>query len=216
MISPFIKVMESMKNYHLYVWPPRHQNGFVKRKRTVSNLQPSLVKTGITARQHDSARAWRTLAYLAVFVPYLFILTSSWIFPEFKWQETPDWRPILALAEGALKEGDLYSARSLYSRTARVASWREDWVGLLAAACGIKRLDSRRDAYSSLHTILLRAMIAAESKRDQTGLSAIATAFKSIGEHRAASMVLSRIQQSWATRSDDPVADTAAQGCWSS
>jgi hypothetical protein len=182
----------------------------------VSNLQASPVKTGITALQHDCARAWRTLAYLAVFLPYLFILTSSWIFPELKWQETPDWRPILALAEGALKEGDLYSARSLYSRTARVASWRDDWVGLLAAACGIKKLDSRRDAYSSLHTILLRGMIAAESKRDQTGLSAVAKAFESIGEPRAASMVLSRIQHSWIAHPNDPVADTAGRDCWSS
>jgi len=140
---------------------------------------------------------WRAIAYLAVILPLLFLVGSLWIRPNSEWQETPDWKPVLALAEASQRKGDLYEARHLYSRAGRLASWREDWKGLLAAACGMEKLERMRGSYFNTHTILVRAMMAAESRQSRVGISAVAKAFSAIGEEKAASMVLSRVQAGW-------------------
>ena len=93
----------------------------------------------------------------------------AWMRPDFNREEIPDWRPVLARAEASMEKRELYEARSFYSRAARLASWREDWGGLLAAACGMKMLDHESGPYSNVHTILVRAMMAAERQRKSSG-----------------------------------------------
>ena len=104
--------------------------------------------------------------------------------PDFNQQEIPDWRPVLARAEASVEKSELYDARSFYSRAARLASWREDWGGLLAAACGMKMLDNESSPYSNVHTILVRAMMAAESRESRAGIAAVARAFAAMGQDK--------------------------------
>jgi hypothetical protein len=92
-----------------------------------------------------------------------------------------------------MRAGDIYSARSLYSQTARIASWSDDWTGVLAAACGLRGLEKQHGDYFATRSTLVRAMIAAENRRSAPGLNAVASAFAGIGEHKAAAMVRSRI-----------------------
>jgi hypothetical protein len=103
------------------------------------------------------------------------------------------WQDRLYEAEAAMRRGDIYSAHSLYSQTARIASWNDHWTGVLAAACGLQKLERPRGGYFVTRTMLVRAMIAAENQKSVPGLSAVADAFASIGEHKAAAMVRNRI-----------------------
>jgi hypothetical protein len=57
---------------------------------------------------------------------------------DFNGREIPDWKPVLALADTAQDRGEVYYAKSLYLQVRRLAASRDDWAGLLAAACGIK------------------------------------------------------------------------------
>jgi len=133
--------------------------------------------------------------------------------PDFNRQEIPDWRPVLALAEASVEKGELYDTRSLYSRAAQLASWREDWGGLLAAACGLKLLDNGSGSYVNVHTILVRAMMAAESRQSRAGIAAVARAFAAIGNDKAASMVLGRIQTDWPEEMQDST-NVHTGSCW--
>jgi len=56
----------------------------------------------------------------------------AWKDPDFNRQKVSDWNPVLALAQAS----DLIEARGLYSRAGRIATWQDDWTGILAAACG--------------------------------------------------------------------------------
>lgn len=162
--------------------------------------------------QHYRPGWWRLIAYLAAVLPFLFLVASLWIRPHFKWQETPDWKPVVALADLAWERRDLYEAQHLYTRAGRIASWREEWQGLIAAACGMSRLDGEKGPYSASHTFLLRAMIASEVKRSRTGIAAVAGAFSALGEHKAAAMVLGRMRADWPEEIDES-ADIGAD-CW--
>jgi hypothetical protein len=150
---------------------------------------------------------------IAVSLSFLFLVGFAWMRPDFNQQEIPDWRPVLSRAEASLERGELYDARSLYSRAARLASWREDWGGLLAAACGMKMLDNESGPYSNVHTILVRAMMAGESRQSRAGITAVASAFTAIGEDEAASMVLGRIQTNWPEKMQDST-NVHTGGCW--
>ena len=149
----------------------------------------------------------------AVFLSFLFLVGFAWIRPDINREEIPDWRPVLARAEAALEKSELYDAKSLYSQAAHLASWREDWGGLLAAACGMKALDNESGPYSNVHTILVRAMMAGESRQSRAGIAAVARAFAAIGEDKAASMVLSRIQTDWPAGAQDST-NVYTGGCW--
>src|SRR5262249_20632019 len=102
--------------------------------------------------------------------------------------------------------------KHLYLQGARLAGWRDDWAGLLAAACGIKNLERERGPYSSTNALLLRAMVVAEKKQSQSGLVAVAKAFAVLGENKVASMVLSRIGKDWVDETNDSV-DIVSTGC---
>jgi hypothetical protein len=103
------------------------------------------------------------------------------------------WQDRLNKAEVAMRNGDIYSARSFYSQAARIASWTDDWTGILAAACGLRNTERPRDNYFVTRTALVRAMIAARNQQSTQGLNAVADAFAGIGEHHAAALARSHI-----------------------
>ena len=121
---------------------------------------------------------------------------------------------MLALAQAAWQRGDLLEAQSAYLRAARIASWRDDWEGILAAACGMKRIEGARGLYLNTRSVLVLAMIGAERKRSGAGLRAVANAFAAIGERDAAAMVLSKIEPGWRQPDDDSFTDSGSWNCW--
>jgi hypothetical protein len=149
------------------------------------------------SEQNHRSQSWRRIAYLALFLAVLFLGALVWMRRDFSNPEIPDWKPVLALADMAREKGDLYYAKSLYSQVGRLAAWREDWDGLVAAACAMNKLDKRKGRYSPTNVLLLRAMIAAETKQSRSGMIAVSKAFAGLGEDKVASMVLSRIQKNW-------------------
>jgi hypothetical protein len=167
----------------------------------------------LQSEQRLRATRWRVIAYAAVILPFLAMLVLAWLSPDLNRTEIPDWRPVLALADASWKKGDLYEARHLYLEVDRIASWRQDSEGLVAAACGIKRLDGAGGPYSKTFAILVRAMMAAESHQSRAGAAAVARAFAAMGEDKAASMVVSRIRPDWPEEVQDS-ANAVAAGCW--
>jgi hypothetical protein len=68
----------------------------------------SVARTGCTigkprSERNRRTRWWFAIAYPAVFLPFLFLLTFAWMRPDFNRQEIPDWKPVLALAEASLE-----------------------------------------------------------------------------------------------------------------
>lgn len=179
-------------------------------------FQAAILKCAMPASRRDPSRRaarWRTVGYVAAIAPFLLMvalagLRADWIRPEI-----PDWRPVLALADASWQKGDLYEARHLYLQVDRIASWQQDWEGLVAAACGIKRLDGAEGPYSKTFAILVRAMTAAESKQSRAGISAVARAFSKTGEHKAATMVSSRVRPHWPQETGAPT-NLVAVDCW--
>jgi len=141
------------------------------------------------------------------------LVALAWTRSELSRQATPDWKPVLALADTARAKGDLYAAKSLYPQVERLAAWRDDWAGLLAAACGVKELDRERGRYSATNAVLLRAMVAAETRQSRSGMAAIAKAFAALEEDEVAAMVSSRIRTNWVEETSDS-ADVVSSGCW--
>ena len=135
----------------------------------------------------------RRAAFASVPLACLLALLVLGSLQEARERPSARWQDRLYEAEAAMRAGDIYSAWSLYSQTARIASWSDDWTGILAAACGLKKLERPRDNYFATRTTLVRAMIAARNLRSAAGLNAVANAFADIGEHNAAAMLRSRI-----------------------
>ena len=182
-----------------------HQN------HSVGSEAPTIVQP--RSEPNHRAQSWRGVAYLAVLVPVLFLGALAWMRRDFRNPEIPDWKPVLALANTAQEKGDLYYAQSLYSQAGRLAALREDWAGLAAAACAMNKLDKQKSRYSPTNALLLRAMIAAETKQSRSGMAAVAKAFAGLGESEVASMVLSRIQKNWVEEANDS-ANVLSSGCW--
>jgi hypothetical protein len=158
-------------------------------------------------------KSWWATTYRASLLALLVLAALTWTQCDFRGREIPDWKPVLALADAALEKGDLYYAKSLYLQGGKFAVWRDDWAGLLAAACGIKKLERERGPYSSTNALLLRAMVAAEKRQSRSGLVAVGKAFAVLGEDKVASMVLSRIGKNWVEETNDS-ADIVSPGCW--
>jgi hypothetical protein len=149
------------------------------------------------SKQNRRAASWRTLGYLAAIAPFLLIVGLAWLRPDLNRPEALDWRPVIALADASRQEGNLYGAKHLYVRGAQLASWSEDWEGLLLAACGIRGLEQKDLNFFNTHTILVRAMMAAEGKQSRAGMAAVAKAFTELGRHEVAATVLRRIGTDW-------------------
>jgi hypothetical protein len=143
----------------------------------------------------------------------LVLAALTWAQCDFSGREIPDWKPVLAVADTAREKGDLYYAKHLYLQGGKFAVWRDDWAGLLAAACGIKKLERERGPYSSTNALLLRAMVVAEKRQSRLGLVAVAKAFAALGEDKVASMVRSRSGKNWVEETNDS-ADIVSPGCW--
>ncbi|HET8564523.1 MAG TPA: hypothetical protein VFM35_11680 [Candidatus Binatia bacterium] len=156
------------------------------------------------SEENHRARSRRAITYQVLLLLFLFLAALAWTQCDFSGREISDWKPVLALAEAAREKGDLYYAKSLYSKAGRLAASREDWAGLLATACGMKKLERERGPYSSTNAFLLRAMVAAETRQSRSGLAAVAKAFAELGEDKVASMVLSRIGKNWVEETNDP------------
>jgi hypothetical protein len=173
-----------------------------KRRDPTRIVRPAVV--GLPARRKHTAQcavAW-SIAALAGFLLAAAVFETH---PEWRRHDPPDWRPLFARAQAAVSK-DRYEARYLYVSAARAASWAEDWRGLVAAACGLKKLDGARPN-DAVHGLLLRAMIAAETGRSRAGLAAVAQAFAAAGETAAAAMVLARAGADWPK--EPPVAQEA-------
>jgi hypothetical protein len=173
---------------------------------TLTRAQPQ-------SMQNLSTNSWRAMSDRASLLVFLVLATLIWTQCDFSGRKIPDWKPVLALADTAWINGDLDYARHLYLQAGKFAVWRDDWAGLLAAACGIKTLESKRGPYSSANALLLRAMVAAEKRQSQSGLVAVAKAFAALGEDKVASMVLSLVGNDWVEETNDS-ADIVSAGCW--
>src|SRR5215467_7831990 len=163
--------------------------------------------------ENQRAKSWRTITYRASLLAFLFLAALAWERCDFSGQEIPDCKPFLARADAAREKGDLYYAKSLYLQAGTLAAWHDDWAGLLAAACGMKKLERERGPYSSTNMLLLRAMVAAEKRQSRSGLVAVAKTLAALGYDKAASMVLSRIGANWVEETNDS-ADIVSPGCW--
>jgi hypothetical protein len=167
--------------------------------------------TEVRSEQLRAPMCRRAFGYLAAVLPVVGLLASLFV-TDFKWQEPADRKAAFARAEAARQDGDVYRARWLYSYAARVAFWYRDWEGVLAAACGMKKLDSARDSDVTTHHLLLQAMIAAESKQSRAGMAAVARAFASLGKDQAAAMALTRVRAEWPADAAD--LDQSFSECW--
>ena len=159
------------------------------------------------------AKSWRTITYRASLLALLVLAALTWTQCDFSGREIPGWKPVLALADAAQEKGDLYYAKHLYLQGGRFAVWRDDWAGLIATACGIKKMEGKRGPYSSTSGLLLRAMVAAEKRQSRSRLVAVAKAFAALGEHKVTSMVLSRIGKNSVEETNDS-ADIVSPSCW--
>ena len=162
--------------------------------------------------ENPRPKSWWAISYQASLLAFLILGVLTWRQCDFSGREIPDWKPVLVLADAAREKGDLYYARHLYLQAGKFAVWRDDWSGLLAAACGIKTLERERGPYSSTNALLLDAMVAAENRQSRSGLVAVAKAFAALGEDKVASMVLSRVGKDWVEETTDP-ADIVSPRC---
>ena len=178
-----------------------------QRKRV--NMHPFYVTGGKRSTARSKAKPiafaarWRAAAYSLTVFPFILLVVLAWLYPEFNNPNISDWKPTLARADAAWEKENFAEARHLYLQAVRLASWGQHWEGLVAAACGVKRLDSLTGFYATTHDVLVRAMIAAEQRHSRQGLATIAKVFKNMGRHEAATMVLRRIQPHWPPERND-------------
>jgi len=182
---------------------PTHSSDAEVRSSVVIQTHSVRNEALTIAQQNQRAQSWRRIAYTAGLLLVLFLGVVAWMRRDFRNPQIPDWRPVLVLADATQEKGDLYYAKSLYSQVGRLAARREDWEGLVVAACAMNKLDKQKGRYSPTNALLLRAMIAAETKQDRSGMAAVAKAFAARGEDKVASMILSRIQENWVVKSNE-------------
>lgn len=142
---------------------------------------------------------------------FLGLAVQWWTPPRVSERSFRSWEPALVQAELRKEKGDLYRASNYYARAAQIAASEDDWEGLLAVACGLRKLGDALEPSMNSHALLMRAMLAAERKQSTEGLQAVAMAFKATGEWFA-SLALSRIRES---RFGKQMArDLKSETCW--
>ena len=172
-------------------------------RRKIEMRQPDAMVMRGQATRSNSTPGWRVAArlrvitYIAAASSLLLMLVLARLYPDLNRTEIPDWRPLISLADEAANRGDWYGARHLYLQVDRVAYWRQDWEGLVAAACRIHQLDGVNRPYSRALSILFRASMTAERAESRRGLVTVAKSLSLLGSDEAASAVLARIQPSW-------------------
>src|SRR5262245_56359559 len=185
----------------------------------MQHIQAAALKGPAAAVHSDQSRRaarWRTIGYVVAIGSFLLMVTLAWLHPDLNRTEIPDWRPVLALADAAQEKGDLHAARHLYLQVDQIASSQQDWEGLVAAACGIRKLDGAKGPYSKTFAILGRAVLAAESRQSRAGIAAVARVFAGVGQDRVAALVSSRIRPDWPEELLDSLSSVAVLGCWES
>jgi hypothetical protein len=178
------------------------------------HIQAAALKFPAPASHPDQSRRaalWRTIGYVVAIGPFLLLVALAWLRPDLNRTEIPDWRPVLALAGAASEKGDMHAARHLYLQVDQIASSQQDWEGLVAAACGIQKLDGAEGPYSKTFAILVRAVMAAENRQSRAGIAAVARAFVAVGHDKVAAMVSSRIRPDWPE--ELLVSSNGAAGC---
>jgi hypothetical protein len=174
-------------------------------------------QTGPDAQAHSgknlSANSWHAVGLPAVLLLSLslaLLLATRW---DFSGREIADWRPILERANTTRESGDLHYAKSLYAQAGQLSARNDDWAGLLAAACGMKKLERQIGRRSETTALLLKAMNAAETRQSRSGLVAVANAFTKLGHDSVAAMVLSHVGEDWI---QEPVNSALAirLDCW--
>ena len=159
--------------------------------------------SALEAEQSRRASRFRVIAYSTAVLPFLLMVALAWLVPGFNRTEIPDWKPVLVLADASWEKGDLHEARHLYLQVDQIASWRQDWQGLVAAACGMKKLDGAEGPYSKTFAILIRATMAAEYRQSRQGIATVSKAFAIIGADKAGTAALARIQPKWPAEKHD-------------
>jgi hypothetical protein len=134
---------------------------------------------------------------MAAVLPLLLMIVLASQNPDLNRAEIPDWRPMIALADESSSTWDLDQARHLYLQGGRAASWRKDWVGLVATACRINGLDGIDGPYSRAFALLIQASTAAEAGQSRQGVATVAKSLSLLGADEFASTVLARIQPNW-------------------
>jgi hypothetical protein len=180
------------------------------------NIEAATFKGPAAAAHSDQSRRaaqWRMIGYGVAIGSFFLMVTLASIRADLNRTEIPDWRPVLALADATWEKGDLPAARHLYLQVEWIASSQQDWEGLVAAACGMQRLDGTEGAYSKTFAILVRAVMAAESRQSRAGIATVAGVFAALGQDKAASMVSSRIRPDWPEELPDS-SSVGAVGCW--
>jgi len=94
-----------------------------------------------------------------------------------------------------------------------LAAWRQEWEGLLAAACGMSTLETARGVYSKTFQILIHALVAARNRRSRDGVAAVAQALAAMGEPKAADMAVANIRADWPEEARASPG-TSASACW--
>ena len=156
---------------------------------------------------------WRNIMYPAALLPLLLLLVVAKLYSDLNLAEIPDWRPLISRAEEARMTGDRDRSRHLYLQAQRVANWRDDWAGLVAAACGIYRLDGVGGPYAKPYALLVRAALVAERVGSRRGIGTVTRAFALIGAEKAAQAVLGRSRPNWPDEANDLDAGQLLQAC---
>jgi hypothetical protein len=187
----------------------------VRRNQRLSESGDSLGTLARSEFRYNDDRLlrwWGLIAYATLFVSVLFLMILT-LLPNNPSHRETDWKQLLASANTERRRGNLYHAKALYVQAGRIAALNENWAGLLGAACGMKMLERHIGRHSSANALLLRAMVAAETRQSRAGMNDVAKAFDALGEHKVAIMALSRIGANWPQHVDD-LEDLDSQGCW--
>jgi hypothetical protein len=187
----------------------------VRRNQRLSESADSLGTLARSESRYKDDRLlkwWGLIAYATLFVSVLFLMILT-LLPNNPSHRETDWKQVLASANTERGRGNLYHAKALYVQAGRIAALNENWAGLLGTACGMKMLERHIGRHSSTNALLLRAMVAAETKQSRAGMTNVAKAFDTLGEHKVAIMARSRIGANWPQQVND-LEDLDSQGCW--
>src|SRR5919109_2701414 len=157
-------------------------------------------------------RWWGVIAYVTLFVSVLLLIILT-LLPHNPSRRETDWKQLLARANTERVRGNLYYAKALYAQAGTIAASNENWAGLLSAACGMKMLERHIGRHSSTHALLLRAMVAAETRQSRAGMTNVVKAFDALEEHKVAIMAMSRIGANWPQEANQPE-DLNSSSCW--
>ena len=91
------------------------------------------------------AKSWSAITYRASLLAFLVLAALAWTQCDFSGREIPDWKPVLALADGAQEKGDLYYAKSLYLQGGGSQSGATIGQGYSPRLAGLKSWKEKED-----------------------------------------------------------------------